>query len=163
MSRGKHAADERRIRVRRVAVALGLGWLVLVLALALLPFGAQGTPGEEIAIRLQPFRTINFALRQGPGSYFYGVLILNILVFVPVGMLVPVIAGSKSVILAVGVGFLLSVAIEITQYAISVFVGYTWRNADVDDVIANTVGALLGYLIFLVIDAVASWRRDPGG
>jgi len=144
-------------------VAIGLLYLGLLLALALLPFGAQGQPGEQIAVRLQPFRTISFALRQGPGSYWYGVLILNVLVFVPVGMLVPVIARSKSVLLAVGAGLLLSLAIEITQYAISLYVGYTWRNADVDDVIANTVGALLGFTIFLVIDAVASWRRDPGG
>jgi len=64
------------------------------------------------------------------------------------------------VLLAVGAGLVLSVLIEIAQFSISLLVGYSYRRADIDDVIANTVGALLGYTIFFVIDAVATRLRE---
>jgi glycopeptide antibiotics resistance protein len=74
----------------------------------------------------------------------------NLLLLAPVTALVPVLwyrlRGWKWA-LAVGVG--VSMAIELLQLGFSALVGYGYRAVDIDDVILNTVGALVGYAVFL--------------
>lgn len=72
-------------------------------------------------------------------------LILNIGMFVPYGLLLPIAVKSmrkwwktSSVVLAS------TLLIEILQY----FIG---RSADIDDVIMNFIGGLIGYLLFVII------------
>lgn len=72
--------------------------------------------------------------------------IFNIFLFIPLGFLCPFISKSyQSVknIFLIGCG--LSLSIEINQL-------FTlWRATDIDDLIANTVGALVGYFCFKII------------
>lgn len=67
--------------------------------------------------------------------------VLNIILFIPLGFLLPLIwnnfRSAKSTVLF---GFGLSLVIEISQI-------FTYRTTDIDDLITNTVGTLLGYLI----------------
>ncbi len=144
--------------MRPVAFGAALLYLVVLLGLTLLPLNEDST--NEVVFRLAPFATIGRAVRLGPGSYEYALMILNMLAFVPVGVLVPMLTRNRSVLLAVAAGFVLSLAIEIGQYVISVAIGYSYRRADIDDVIANTVGALLGFTIYFAVTAVASWMRE---
>ena len=72
--------------------------------------------------------------------------LLNILMTIPLGFLLPVIWSDfrslKKVMLAV---FLLSLTIETAQ----LFTG--WRLSATDDLIANTLGAMVGYFMFKVM------------
>ncbi|MBR1855252.1 MAG: VanZ family protein [Lachnospiraceae bacterium] len=73
-------------------------------------------------------------------------IILNLLLFVPLGFLLPIVfpgfvKSGKKVFLA---GLMFSVGIELTQL-------FSGRMFELDDIIANSLGALLGYLIFLLI------------
>lgn len=72
--------------------------------------------------------------------------ILNIFCFIPLGFLCPLISQSfnkmKNV---VALGFGLSLAIELSQ----LFTLY--RATDINDIIANTFGALLGFLCYQII------------
>ena len=47
------------------------------------------------------------------------------------------------------VGFSLSLAIELGQLIGSLIVGFNYRQADVDDLIVNTFGAMAGYALLL--------------
>lgn len=80
--------------------------------------------------------------------------ILNIFLFIPLGFLCPFISKSyQSVknIFLIGCG--LSLSIEITQL-------FTlWRATDIDDLIANTVGALVGYFCFKIINKLITRTR----
>ena len=71
-------------------------------------------------------------------------LVLNILLFVPLGMLTPVVKESfgsvKKIFLS---GFLFSLSIEVTQ----ILTKRGWF--DVDDVINNTLGAVIGFILYL--------------
>ena len=49
-------------------------------------------------------------------------------------------------------GLAVSVAIEGTQLGLSLLMGYWYRVADVDDLILNTAGVLLGYGAFRLGD-----------
>ena len=82
---------------------------------------------------------------------------LNVLLFVPFGVLVRVLL-RWGVVLTTLVGFATSVLIEATQYT-GVFglVGCSYRVGDVDDVITNTAGAFVGALLApLVLHVVPS-------
>jgi glycopeptide antibiotics resistance protein len=83
----------------------------------------------------------------------------NVLVFAPFGLLVPIIwtrlAGFRSILLA---GLLFSLAIELSQLGISLLLGTWYRMSDVDDVLLNVCGVLLGWAL-----CRALWRssRQP--
>src|SRR5690349_542780 len=73
--------------------------------------------------------------------------LLNILMFVPFGFGLPFITDlrMKGVVLA---GALFSIAIELSQLVSGALARTTFRVADVNDVIFNTAGAVIGYLMF---------------
>lgn len=67
--------------------------------------------------------------------------ILNIILFVPLGFLLPAVWKEYRLFKRTAwAGFLLSLFIEILQI-------FTFRLTDVDDLITNTAGAVLGYCI----------------
>lgn len=70
--------------------------------------------------------------------------ILNIIMFIPLGFLLPILwkkyQNPKSVIIF---SFLFSLFIETAQL-------FTFRATDIDDLIANTLGGLLGYIIWII-------------
>ena len=67
--------------------------------------------------------------------------ILNIVLFMPLGFLVPVIwKNYRSVKIMVLMGFVVSVTIEILQI-------FAFRLTDIDDLITNTTGTVIGYYI----------------
>lgn len=83
---------------------------------------------------------------------------LNILLFVPLGFLCPCISRYyRQVKHAVLLGFVLSLTIELAQ----LFTQY--RATDVDDLITNTAGTLLGYLCFRLIHRAKKDDRKPDG
>lgn len=73
--------------------------------------------------------------------------LLNILMLVPFGFGLPFITDlrMKGVVLA---GALFSIGIELSQLATGAFAGATFRVADINDVIFNTTGTAIGYILF---------------
>jgi glycopeptide antibiotics resistance protein len=138
------------------AWALFGAYLIVLLFLTFFPFnGLSGT--DPVDLRLQAFRTIHFALKKGPGSREFTVLVGNLVAFVPLGLLLPQMIGRRSLLLVVAVGLALSVAVEAGQLAVSVALGFAYRTADIDDVIVNVTGAVLGYLIYVLVTTL--WTR----
>lgn len=109
--------------------------------------------GEELAHRmmgiadvLAPFQEIRRALRTGyPWLMF--MLWGNIGMFLPIGFCTALLWRKHRWWKSVLVGLCCSVTIEFIQF----FIG---RSTDIDDVILNTAGALLGYGLFLAVYAV---------
>ncbi|WP_455539853.1 VanZ family protein [Terrisporobacter sp.] len=76
-------------------------------------------------------------------------IIGNILVFMPLGFFIPLLFDKfNSYKKLLKIGFLASLAIEITQ----LFVGS--NVCDVDDIIYNTLGAILGLICYKIFDIV---------
>lgn len=88
-------------------------------------------------------------------SFCVRIITGNIAMFVPLGFILPLMsarfASFRAVLLA---SLATSVTIEILQF-VERFFGRT-RFADIDDVILNVTGAVIGYAIFLIV------RRPPG-
>lgn len=84
--------------------------------------------------------------------------LLNIALFIPLGVLMRAMAG-RGILASTFVGALVSLLIETTQYTgMWGMFDCGYRVADVDDLITNTLGALLGAVIAPV---VAGWIPRP--
>lgn len=81
--------------------------------------------------------------------------LLNILMVMPLGFLVPLMfSGQNRWLKITAMGFLLSLLLEISQI-------FSFRATDVDDLIMNTLGALLGYALFRLVGLILKGRRPP--
>jgi glycopeptide antibiotics resistance protein len=82
--------------------------------------------------------------------------LLNILLLIPFGFGLPFISNlhMKKVII---IGMLFSIIIELLQLVTGLMAGVTFRIADINDVIFNTIGVSIGYLLFVAF--VRAYRR----
>ncbi len=164
----KRALDAQHLTsglLREVGLLLFVMSLFGILSVTLRPFytieGSDGMWGDLVLhigrphslynVNLKPFRmfTLYYNTFQN-GDYFFTLVNLfgNLLVFVPLGLFPALLFRKESWFRAVWVGGGLSLLIELGQY----FLG---RATDVDDVILNTLGALLGYWLFLLLRQIA--------
>jgi glycopeptide antibiotics resistance protein len=130
-----------RLSARRLATAWLAGWYaVAVIGATLLPlrlaWGPGAGPPELYRIILVPLITMRV-----------DDFLLNIVMTLPLAALLHLVAGVRELRRVVLTGFLVSLVIEITQAVIDLaWHGNRW--ADVNDLISNTLGAYLGFLIF---------------
>ena len=95
-------------------------------------------------LQLVPLQEIRRAVR-GPWVMF--LMVANIAIFLPVGVFSALLWRKPRWWKSLAVGLGASTAIESIQY----FIG---RSADVDDVLLNTAGALLGFWLFWLARAL---------
>lgn len=122
---------------RRAALLVLLAYLAIVLVATLIP-----TRREPLEPILVPLSGVMRAFDEGGLVYGFLQAVGNVVLFMPVGLLLPSVvpgAGLRTVLL---VGLTLSLGIEITQWLMGV-----GRQADIDDVWLNVAGAGIGYLL----------------
>ena len=110
----------------------------------------------------KPFATIKlfYESRRMNMEYKVNNLLGNILLFIPLGFLLPLLVKRfRNIFLIVLTGFLLSVFYECVQLltGIGIF--------DVDDMILNTFGTLIGAIIFYILNklfAASFAGKKPG-
>ena len=136
---------------RMTTVLLAATYGVAVLAVTLLPLQvATGVHGNQAAwyekINLVPVLTIDLTT-----------FVLNVVMTVPLGMLAPLLVRVETRGRAALVGLLFSLVIELTQAATNI--GFSsGRTGDVNDLLANTAGTLLGWSVLTRLRA----RRGVG-
>ena len=138
----KRAPKAIRI-VNTAAAVVALGGILYITVF-------RNNPGKQELI-LQPFQSFVEAKEQ---KEMYRELLMNVLLFVPFGLSVPFAltpgkAGERRVkvwcfIVTIVVAVVLSVAIEAVQYR------FALGRCETDDVLANTLGALLGACAYLI-------------
>lgn len=119
----------------------------LVLMVTLMPFA---TPFGEIrdsishTINLIPFRDLSLGYRGAERE-----ILLNVVMLIPFGFLYPAIK-RRGLLITVLMTFLFSLTIETAQLVSNWWGGRIPRLFDVTDLITNTAGGFLGYLLFLI-------------
>lgn len=158
---------EGRLTFRQLVLWAGF----LVYALALWTYTLLPLPSDPDAIRcvgaqLRPLQFVRDilsyptgslgALAHNPAVQQFG---LNVALFVPLGFFLRLV-WRRGVLASAATGFAISLAIEVTQYT-GVWGIYrcAYRLLDVDDLLANTLGALLGGMLSLVLKQRLA-RRD---
>jgi glycopeptide antibiotics resistance protein len=111
---------------------------------------AEGREFHDARNNFVPLASLLSALATGSNPSVISQSIGNLLMLAPLGFYGPRLwPRIRSWQAAVLVGFLTSLGIELTQLGISSYLGYTYKIADVDDLILNTAGVALGYAVFL--------------
>lgn len=111
---------------------------------------------QECRYNLELFREIRrFWIYWEKIGYFSMLanLVGNILIFVPFGFFMPMASKYRSLLGTFFYSFGLSLYVEIFQLITKV------GSFDVDDMLLNTIGGVLGYLLFLICNGV---RRRYG-
>lgn len=128
-------------------------YLVVLLYLTLVDHPAL-RPHPDDRLSLVPFRSVVHFWNKGGWPMAVNIL-GNLAVFAPLGFLLPSLRGQArrtSLTHAALAGGGVSLAIELLQYLEG------RRVADVDDVILNLVGAVLGYGLFRAAVRIAGLR-----
>ncbi len=137
-------------RGRFVALSLAGWYAVAVLGATMLPmrlsWGAGAGEPELFRILLIPFVTMQ------PSDF-----VLNVGMTLPLAAALHVVFGVRDRKRVVLTGFLLSLVIETTQLMMLLLHGSRWP--DTNDLIANTLGAWLGWLAFQRLLTIPAVRR----
>lgn len=113
-------------------------------------YGRSGT-FQEYHYNLELFKEIKrfWYYRNQVGLLSVGMNIVgNVVIFIPLGFFLPMASRGRSLFLTVFYGFGLSLLVESFQLLTKV------GSFDVDDLLLNTAGSLLGYLLFMVCAAI---------
>ncbi len=123
-------------------------WVYVLLLYIYLAFSVAGIGSiwdighYDTVIRLEEINLIPF---QSEGIMTYA---LNIIMFMPLGFLLPLIWKKlRNPIKVLLTGFCFSFAIELCQL-------FNRRNTDIDDLLMNTLGALVGYFLWDLLKKV---------
>ena len=115
-----------------------VAWLAAIVSLTLR--AANPLPGQVVTDNVVPLTTIRIYLDNLDSAFWVSPAVGNLLLLLPVGLFGPLVLpwlGRWWRIALVAV--LISGCIELAQLRVPD------RSADVDDVLLNTLGALLGY------------------
>jgi len=132
--------------IRRIFTALTAMYLVAAASLTVLPiyigcgdiaarFAERGWRLRD-CISLVPFRT-GFGMNA----------ILNVLLTVPFGFLLPLVRRRCGLACAAAAGLAFGICVELIQLVTAYFQGFSYRVVDTTDVICNLAGTLLGWLL----------------
>jgi glycopeptide antibiotics resistance protein len=142
---------------RLVIYFISWAYLLIVIGLTIFPIpifsdlsGLQVS--EQIALvfsRVNWVPFYNWGRYIGKSQLFE--IVNNILLTIPFGILINIIAkpNMKNIL---WVSIASGLAIETSQFIMSLFFG-PYRTVDINDVILNSIGSLIGYLIFIT----AAW------
>ncbi len=129
-------------------------WLIGGLVLTLQP--AHPLPSQVVDDNLVPFHTLGIYWRNLGSDFWMRNLFGNLLLLLPLGLLGPTALPALGRWWRIAlVALLYSIAIELIQRVVPA------RSADIDDVIVNVAGALLGYLAFVIVRTALMPRAAP--
>lgn len=144
------------------------GWVLFLIYLALVvylmffaeSFGRVPDLEREYRYNLEPFREIRrfITYREMLGTKALLLnLVGNVVGFMPFGFFLPIVSrrGKKWMnTLLLSFGF--SLCIELTQLVTKV------GSFDVDDLMLNTLGGILGYICYRIVQRIRIWRKRRG-
>jgi glycopeptide antibiotics resistance protein len=137
-------------------------YIIAIAAITIVPlsYSVHRTPGEN-DLNFVPLKTTMNAIKHAMKFERFRISMLfqntagNIVMFVPLGFLLPlVIKKINSFARVFFAGLFFSALIELMQYTERSFGVY--RSVDIDDVILNTLGAILGWMILCAMRGFSS-------
>lgn len=124
---------------------LGLFCAIFLIIFATILFTPISLKPETHTLNLIPFSWIGSVDKM---NQFIIEKVPNILIFIPLGVFIPIVfktmrSGYKTILAS----FMVTFGIEFTQY----FIG---RSSDIDDIMTNLFGVIIGYLIYRTMNKV---------
>ncbi|MDP2090738.1 MAG: VanZ family protein [Candidatus Gracilibacteria bacterium] len=145
----------KKIRFNKILLySLFYFYIISLLAVTLFPIPIQGL--NEIGIYNKdtnnyiPFMSIiDIINKQLDIIIKIKQIIGNIVLFIPMGFFVPLIWENKKFInKTLLIVLLCTIGIEITQLFISNLIGFSYKITDVDDILLNSLGGIIGFYLY---------------
>lgn len=143
--------NERVISLYNIGIILFSLSMVIIFSLT----GISPMSGFHFGIRIDeisfiPFEGMIEMLQGGITTHSVINIVGNIVMFMPIGFLIPLLLDKLNLFKnVVFFGFATSLLIELTQL-------FLIRGTDIDDLILNTLGAGLGYFLFIIFKTIFS-------
>ena len=143
-----------------------MGWVLFLMYLALLvyflffaeSFGRIAPKSRGYSYNLVPFKEISrfWIYREKLGIRAMMLNIVgNIVAFMPCGFFLPIVSRrSKKWYNTVIISFMFSLFVETIQLIFRV------GSFDVDDLLLNTAGGILGFVLYCSVQQMRIWRRE---
>lgn len=137
--------------------------LMMITMICFFPFPFQTELIEDITAESEgimnnfiPFRTIIEAGKEAVTCHMYGVFIRqiigNVLLFTPWGLFLSFYLNEKHRLFkVVAASLMLTISIELFQGVFNILLEYNYRSVDIDDVILNVTGGIVGYYGYCII------------
>ena len=119
--------------------------LMFILYMFLLFELVTSTDFESYSNNFIPFKEI--MRYKYTSKLFYKNVLGNVLLFIPFGYFVNKVLKNKKIIVGIFITLVTSLSIELIQMNIG-------RSFDIDDIMLNLVGGILGYLIYKFLDYI---------
>lgn len=104
------------------------------------------------AINMVPFHSIRENLRYGHSPVSWDML-YNMVMFVPFGIVYCYHQKNFCIYKAIGLSFLTTFLIEASQFVFKTGV------VDIDDLMINTMGSLVGIFLYIVLRKILQWKQ----
>ncbi|WP_146189927.1 VanZ family protein [Paenibacillus elgii] len=155
-----HNISTKKNVIKNLTLLIFYLHILVVISITLFPIPVQSNlllslnrGNIEPNMNFIPFKSI-IDIMQNSVSPFVAVKQIagNILMCAPFGFYAPLLFQQiKSVIRIIISGILFGLCIELSQLIIGVGIGFFYRSLDVDDIILNTIGVILGYAFLTLL------------
>lgn len=175
-----YRARKGNSHARVAAIGAFVVYVAGVLAMTVFPlhfgrpaFSMAADPLWRDSVNLVPFRTITLYLRSllldaqlsrpQLAAIARANLLGNLALLAPVGLLAPAVWPHVRRWWRVAMlGVVAATSIEALQFARRFVLGMAGRSIDIDDVLLNAVGALLGYAVFIIVRRMSDCSVKAG-
>ena len=143
----------KRVPPKKQIACFLFGACVIMVLAATVVVGVTGTAAADRSLNLVPFRVFQETWDM-PQPKKITQTVANIVMFIPLGFMLPTAFRGMRYFWKTALSLtLFSLAIETAQY-------FTGRSADIDDLMLNASGGILGYLAFFIISKLVRKKRS---
>lgn len=125
-------------------------YTILLVKYAVFPIYISGSIKEMMQEELSFSESLaeNISLIPLIRGWYPKDFILNIIMTLPLGVLLPCLIKGMTKISMTIVGLGVGITIELVQFLIFLFQGFTFRDININDSLANAIGVIIGFVIY---------------
>lgn len=128
-------------------------YFTLVISVTLFPMPFSGND-PDFVVKIDnyiPFKNIKYILENYTIMNIFKNIVGNIIMFMPFGFIYNILSYKKTKFLRITTYCMLfSLFIESMQFYICNIIKVNYRVVDIDDIILNTLGGVIGYFMYLI-------------
>lgn len=144
---------KKKATSRKILVSLFIVYITCVISITVFPIeiDPEILSMTDKSIVLIPFSTISELFSSGTLKTIVLQIVGNVLLTVPYGISIPFLSKAKKWYIYLIYALVFPVIIELIQLIICLSTSSFYRTVDVDDIILNFIGALVGYGVYKIL------------